>query len=380
MKFGIFYEHQLPRPWEEDGEYRLMQDALEQVELADRLGFDVVWEVEHHFLEEYSHSSAPEVFLGACSQRTKDIRLGHGIIQTAPGYNHPARTAERVATLDLLSGGRVEFGSGESGSEAELGGFLVDPATKREAWLEGLQVALRCMTETPFTGVDGHFVQMPPRNVVPKPMQKPHPPLWVACSPARHDPAGGREWDRRPHVRLHRPRRGGEVGVGLRAHAGGAVRPGRVGRQPEHRVRHPDDVPSRREGGARPGPRGRQLLRLLARPLLRLRRAPAGIDRRLARVPGPARRGGVLARAGDGPAPGAPRGQAGGRRPHGPARGDGHAGADARVPRALRGGRRRPGHLRAAGRDGTATSTSASRSSSSAARCCQPSRSATRPR
>ena len=182
MKFGIFYEHQLPRPWQEDSEYRLMQDAFEQVELADRLGFDVVWEVEHHFLEEYSHSSAPEVFLAACSQRTKDIRLGHGIIQTAPGYNHPARTAERVATLDLISGGRVEFGSGESGSEAELAGFLVDPATKRDAWLEGLQVALRCMTETPFSGVDGRFVQMPPRNVVPKPMQRPHPPLWVACS------------------------------------------------------------------------------------------------------------------------------------------------------------------------------------------------------
>ena len=182
MKFGVFYEHQLPRPWEDDAEYRLLQDALEQVELADRLGFDVVWEVEHHFLEEYSHSSAPEVFLGVCSQRTKDIRLGHGIIQTAPGYNHPARTAERVATLDLLSGGRVEFGSGESGSEAELGGFQVDPATKREAWLEGLEVTLRCMTETPFTGVDGRFVQMPPRNVVPKPMQRPHPPLWVACS------------------------------------------------------------------------------------------------------------------------------------------------------------------------------------------------------
>jgi alkanesulfonate monooxygenase SsuD/methylene tetrahydromethanopterin reductase-like flavin-dependent oxidoreductase (luciferase family) len=182
VKFGIFYEHQLPRPWEEGSEYRLLQEALEQVELADRLGFDVVWEVEHHFLEEYSHSSAPEVFLAACSQRTKDIRLGHGIIQTAPGYNHPARTAERVATLDLISGGRVEFGSGESGSEAELGGFLVDPATKREAWLEGLEVVLRCMTETPFTGVDGRFVQMPPRNVVPKPMQKPHPPLWVACS------------------------------------------------------------------------------------------------------------------------------------------------------------------------------------------------------
>jgi len=182
VKFGIFYEHQLPRPWEEGSELKLIQDALEQVELADKLGFDVVWEVEHHFLEEYSHSSAPEVFLAACSQRTKDIRLGHGIIQTAPGYNHPARTAERVAMLDLVSGGRVEFGSGESSSEAELAGFGIDPFFKREMWLEGLEVAIRCMTESPFTGVDGKFVQMPPRNVVPKPVQKPHPPLWVACS------------------------------------------------------------------------------------------------------------------------------------------------------------------------------------------------------
>jgi alkanesulfonate monooxygenase SsuD/methylene tetrahydromethanopterin reductase-like flavin-dependent oxidoreductase (luciferase family) len=182
MKFGIFYEHQTPRPWDEGSELRIIQEALEQVELADRLGFDTVWEVEHHFLEEYSHSSAPEVFLAACSQRTKDIRLGHGIVQTAPFYNHPARTAERIAMLDLVSNGRVEFGSGESSSEAELGGFRIDPAEKREQWLEGLEVAIRCMTEEPFTGYEGKYVTMPPRNVVPKPVQKPHPPLWVACS------------------------------------------------------------------------------------------------------------------------------------------------------------------------------------------------------
>src|SRR5688500_16488260 len=182
MQFGIFYEHQRPRPWDDDAERRLIQEALEQVELADRLGFDVVWEVEHHFLEEYSHSSAPEVFLAAASQRTKDIRLGHGIIQTHPQYNHPARTAERVAMLDLVSGGRVEFGSGESSSEAELAGFEIDPFYKREGWLEGLEVTLRCMTETPFTGVDGRVGQMPPPHVVPKPVQRPHPPLCVACS------------------------------------------------------------------------------------------------------------------------------------------------------------------------------------------------------
>jgi alkanesulfonate monooxygenase SsuD/methylene tetrahydromethanopterin reductase-like flavin-dependent oxidoreductase (luciferase family) len=182
MQFGLFYEHQLPRPWAEGAEQQLIEEALDQIEFADQLGIEYVWEVEHHFLEEYSHSSAPEVFLAAASQRTTNMRLGHGIIQTAPGYNHPVRTAERLAMLDLVSGGRVEFGSGESSSEAELGGFGIDPVDKRDQWLEGLQVAIRAMTEEPFTGVDGRFVQAPPRNVVPKPVQKPHPPLWVACS------------------------------------------------------------------------------------------------------------------------------------------------------------------------------------------------------
>ena len=105
MKVGIFYELQLPRPWLEHSEYELLQNALAQIELADQLGFDYAWCVEHHFLEEYSHCSAPEVFLGAASQRTRRIRLGHGIIQLPT--NHPLRVAERVATLDLLTGGRV---------------------------------------------------------------------------------------------------------------------------------------------------------------------------------------------------------------------------------------------------------------------------------
>src|ERR1700739_2127767 len=127
MKFGIFYEHQLPQPWEDGSEQRLYQQALDQVELADRLGIDYVWEVEHHFLEEYSPSSAPEVFLAACSQRTKRIRLGHGIALMPPKYNHPARVAERIATLDLVSDGRVEWGTGESAGALALGGFRVPP-------------------------------------------------------------------------------------------------------------------------------------------------------------------------------------------------------------------------------------------------------------
>src|SRR5579863_10475789 len=103
MKFGIFYEHSVTKPWSRQSELRAYHQALEQIELADELGFDQVWEVEHHFLEEYSHSSAPEVILAAASQRTSRIRLGHGIVQLPAGFNHPARVAERIATLDLVS-------------------------------------------------------------------------------------------------------------------------------------------------------------------------------------------------------------------------------------------------------------------------------------
>ena len=182
MKFGIFYEHQLPQPWDEDVELRLYQEALDQVELADRLGIDYVWEVEHHFLEEYSHSSAPEVFLAACSQRTKRIRLGHGIALMPPKYNHPARVAERIATLDLVSNGRVEWGTGESATAVEMGGFGVDPDDKRAMWQEATEQAANMLAMRPYPGFQGRWFDMPCRNLVPKPVQKPHPPMWVACS------------------------------------------------------------------------------------------------------------------------------------------------------------------------------------------------------
>ena len=182
MEFGIFYEHQLARPWNDGDELKLFQDALDQVELADRLGIDYAWEVEHHFLEEYSHSSAPEVFLAACSQRTQRIRLGHGIVLLPPGYNAPARVAERIATLDLVSGGRVEFGTGESSSLAELGAFHVSVDDKRDQWREALEQVANMMAMDPYPGYEGKYFSMPCRNVVPKPVQKPHPPLWVACS------------------------------------------------------------------------------------------------------------------------------------------------------------------------------------------------------
>ena len=183
MKFGIFYEHQLPQALgRRASELKLFQDALDQVELADKLGIDHAWEVEHHFLEEYSHSSAPEVFLAAASQRTKNIRLGHGITLMPPGYNQPARIAERIATLDLVSNGRVDFGTGESASRSELEGFGINPAERRAMWREAVEQVANMMAMDPYPGFQGKYFSMPVRNVVPKPVQKPHPPMWVACS------------------------------------------------------------------------------------------------------------------------------------------------------------------------------------------------------
>lgn len=182
MKFGLFYELQLPRPWGEGMEQKMFQNALAEVELADRLGFDNIWAVEHHFLEEYSHCSAPEVFLAACSQRTQNIRLGHGIMLMPSGFNHPGRSAERIATLDLVSNGRVEWGTGEASSLAELGGYGVAVSEKRAAWYEAVEQCAKMLAMEPYPGFQGEFFSMPCRNFVPKPVQRPHPPMWVACS------------------------------------------------------------------------------------------------------------------------------------------------------------------------------------------------------
>src|SRR6266498_2220746 len=105
MKISLFYELTTPDPAAPGAEHTAFKNALEQIALADELGFHCVWEVEHHFLPGYSHSSCPEVFLAAVSQRTKHIRLGHGIVQLPFGINNPVRVAERVATLDILSDG-----------------------------------------------------------------------------------------------------------------------------------------------------------------------------------------------------------------------------------------------------------------------------------
>ncbi len=189
MKFDLLYELQMPKPHDERSEWRCYHEALEQIELADRLGYDTVWEVEHHFLTEFAHSSAPEVFLAAVSQRTKNIRLGHGVTLLPHKFNHPIRVAERVAALDILSNGRVEFGTGRS-SQFEQAGFEIDTAESRDMWQESLEMIPRMWTESPFEW-SGKYVTVPPRDVIPKPVQKPHPPIWAAAtSPTTWELAG----------------------------------------------------------------------------------------------------------------------------------------------------------------------------------------------
>ena len=181
MKFGIFHELSVGRPWRPDSECEVYHNALAQIELADELGFDQTWAVEHHFLEEYSHCSAPEVFLAAAAARTKRIRLGQGIAVVLPPFNHPARAAERAAALDIISNGRLEFGTGRSATWTELGGFRCDPDLTKDMWDESVRAIPKMWTQDTFSW-DGKYFSMPERPVIPKPVQKPHPPMWVAVS------------------------------------------------------------------------------------------------------------------------------------------------------------------------------------------------------
>jgi alkanesulfonate monooxygenase SsuD/methylene tetrahydromethanopterin reductase-like flavin-dependent oxidoreductase (luciferase family) len=181
MQFAMFYEIPVARPWTEGKEHQAYKDVVEQVKLGDRVGFHSVWTVEHHFLEEYSHCSNPEVLYGHLAAVTENIRLGYGVRLMPRPYNHPIRTAESVAVLDLLSDGRVEFGTGRSATRAELEGFGIHPDETRAMWREGLEMTLGAMTNDEFE-FDGEFWQMPKRRVLPKPLQTPHPPVWAATS------------------------------------------------------------------------------------------------------------------------------------------------------------------------------------------------------
>lgn len=177
MKFSLLYELQKRKPWTETTNADIYYEAIEQIVLADRLGFDRVWAVEHHFLPEFSHSSRSDIFLSHVAAKTERIRIGHGVVLLP--FTHPIKVAEGIAALDILSHGRVEFGTGRGLSPLEMSGFGLSPADTRAMWEESLSIVPRMWKEEVFSH-EGTFWQIPPRPILPKPVQKPHPPIWMA--------------------------------------------------------------------------------------------------------------------------------------------------------------------------------------------------------
>jgi alkanesulfonate monooxygenase SsuD/methylene tetrahydromethanopterin reductase-like flavin-dependent oxidoreductase (luciferase family) len=195
MEFGLFVQAHVPKHEAEadpvNAEHDRLMRELELAVACDRAGWKYVWSVEHHFLEEYSHISASEIFLPYVAARTERIHVGSAIYNITPPVNHPARMAERVAMLDHLSEGRFEFGTGRGSSSTEFKGFgIPDGDTTRAMYDESLREILRMWRETKYS-YQGKYFTMPERNVLPKPYTKPHPPLWVACgSPSTFEKAG----------------------------------------------------------------------------------------------------------------------------------------------------------------------------------------------
>jgi alkanesulfonate monooxygenase SsuD/methylene tetrahydromethanopterin reductase-like flavin-dependent oxidoreductase (luciferase family) len=194
MEFGIFIQGHVPRrKAQEDPEYEhtsLMHD-VELVRQADQHGFKYVWVSEHHFLEEYSHLSASEVFLPYLAGVTERIHLGSAIWNISPPVNHPVRVAERVAMMDHLSDGRFEFGVGRGAGALEVTGFGIESTDDTKPMLEEVFKEFpRMWRETEYS-FEGRYFSVPSRNILPKPWKKPHPPLWQACgNPPTFEMAG----------------------------------------------------------------------------------------------------------------------------------------------------------------------------------------------
>lgn len=180
MKFSLIYEAQTADPTRA-GDHAVFQQILEQALLAEALGFDTVWAVEHTALTMYAHMSAPETFLAYLAGATNRIGIGHGVVCLPPAMNHPVKVAERCATLDILSGGRLHVGFGKGGTEQEAGTFGYERAELGPMVDEAMQLIPRFWVED-VVEHHGQFIDVPPRPVHPKPLQDPHPPLYQACT------------------------------------------------------------------------------------------------------------------------------------------------------------------------------------------------------
>ena len=187
MKLDVLYEIDVPKPWpgphpygQRQAEQAAYREALEQIRLADELGFHTSWHVEHHFREGRSHSPAPEVVVGALSQITERIRLGFGVTLMPHPFTPPMRVAEKVATADILSNGRIEWGTGRSTPMEQIA-FGVDREQSREQWQEAIEAVVG-MWESEYFEFHGKYLDFPRRMVTPKPVQDPHPPCWMAAT------------------------------------------------------------------------------------------------------------------------------------------------------------------------------------------------------
>ena len=180
MKFGLMTQIQMPRPWAETTERQAYWNGLDQAAAAEAAGFEYFWITEQHFFIEIGHCANPDMFLAALSQRTRTMRLGFGVI-LLPCHN-PFMVAERVATLDVLSNGRAEFGTGRGTSPYVVEGLGFKVEDGREVGREVLEAVLQMFEHEKFPGYKGKHFDLPARYVIPRPIQRPHPPLWVAAS------------------------------------------------------------------------------------------------------------------------------------------------------------------------------------------------------
>ena len=180
MKFSLIYEAQTADT-SRAGDAKILHDIVEQSLLAERLGFDTVWCVEHTALEQYAHMSVPETFLAYLAGRTTRIGIGHGVICLPPAMNHPVKVAERTAALDILSNGRLHVGFGKGGTEEEAGTFGYRLEDLPPMIKEAMYLVPRLWMEDDWA-YEGEFVSIAPRKLHPKPLQDPHPPLYMACT------------------------------------------------------------------------------------------------------------------------------------------------------------------------------------------------------
>jgi alkanesulfonate monooxygenase SsuD/methylene tetrahydromethanopterin reductase-like flavin-dependent oxidoreductase (luciferase family) len=154
------------------------REALELCELADRLGYATVKIVEHYFRAYGGYSPSPLIFLAAAAQRTRHIRLVTGAV--LPAFNHPLKLAAELALVDCLSGGRLDAGFARAFLPHEFEAFEVSMEESRPRFEEGIAAVRRLWTEERVT-FEGRFHRFKDITLLPRPVQKPHPPILVAA-------------------------------------------------------------------------------------------------------------------------------------------------------------------------------------------------------